>query len=254
LIKFSNQITSKLNLGIDLGNTLAKFFLFDGDKIILQQKVNYSSFESKIDILIRENSDIKAIIYADVSRKIGKTLEKYSNNFKMIPVNSRMHLPFINSYQSKGSLGNDRIVLAAAACKSYPKSNVLVVDMGTCITYDFIDEKNVYQGGAISPGFVMRYKALNHFTANLPIVEYKTPKNPQGKNTHDCIHSGVYFAILDEITARIEYYKKNYESLTVILTGGDANKLPKTLKNSIFANSNFIAGGLLHLLKLNIDS
>ena len=243
-----------MNLGIDLGNTLAKLFLFDGEKIIFQQKVNYSSFESNLDALIRENSDINAIIYADVTGMILKTLEKYSKQIKIIPVNSRMQLPFVNLYKSGGTLGNDRIVLVAAASKIYPKSNVLVIDMGTCITYDFIDKKNIYQGGAISPGFVMRYKALNHFTANLPIVDYKTPENPQGKNTNDCIQAGVYFAILDEITARIEYYKKNYDSLTVILTGGDANKLPRTLKNSIFANSNFIADGLLHLLKLNIDS
>ena len=254
MIKFNTQITSKLNLGIDLGNTLAKFYLFDGEKIILQRKVNYSSFESSTDALISENSDISAIIYADVKGMAGRILEKYSNDIKVIPVNSSMHLPFTNLNKRGSTLGNDRIVLVAAASKSYPKSNVLVIDMGTCITYDFIDKQNVYKGGAISPGFVMRYKALNHFTANLPIVEYKTPENPQGKNTHGCIQSGVYFAILDEIKARIEYYKKNYESLTVILTGGDANKLPKTLKNSIFANSNFIADGLLHLLKLNIDS
>jgi len=254
LIKFNTQITSELNLGIDLGNTLAKFFLFDGEKIILQQKVNHSSFESKIDALIQENSVINAIIYTDVMGMINKSLEKYSQDIKVIPVNSEMHLPFINSYKGESILGSDRIVLVAAASKSYPKSNVLVIDMGTCITFDFIDKENVYQGGAISPGFEMRYKALNHFTANLPIVGYKTPENPEGKNTHKCIQSGVYFAILDEITARIEYYKKNYESLKVILTGGDANKLPKTLKNSIFANSNFIADGLIHLLKLNIDS
>ena len=254
MIKFISQITSKLNLVIDLGNTLAKFYLFDGEKIILQRKVNYSSFESYIDALIIKNPDINAIIYADVKGIISKSLEKYSNDIKVIRVNLNMNLPFINLYKRESSLGNDRIALIAAASKSYPKSNVLVIDMGTCITYDFIDQKNVYQGGAISPGFVMRYKALNHFTANLPIVEYKIPKNPQGKTTNDCIQSGVYFGILDEIKARIKYYKKNYESLTVILTGGDADKLPKTLKNSIFANSNFIADGLLHLLKLNIDS
>jgi len=254
LIKFISQITSKLNLGIDSGNTLAKFYLFDGEKIILQRKVNYSSFESYIDALIIKNPDINAIIYADVKGIISKSLEKYSNDIKVIRVNLNMNLPFINLYKRESSLGNDRIALIAAASKSYPKSNVLVIDMGTCITYDFIDQKNVYQGGAISPGFVMRYKALNHFTANLPIVEYKIQKNPQGKTTNDCIQSGVYFGILDEIKARIKYYKKNYESLTVILTGGDADKLPKTLKNSIFANSNFIADGLLHLLKLNIDS
>ena len=100
----------------------------------------------------------------------------------------------------------------------------------------------------------MRYKSLHHYTGNLPLLEAKKSENPTGKNTDQAIYAGIYFGIIDEINARIEYYDRNYDSLTVILTGGDANKLPKTLKNSIFAHSNFLAEGMFHLLKLNIDS
>ena len=82
----------------------------------------------------------------------------------------------------------------------------------------------------------------------------KKDENPMGKNTDQAIHSEVYYGILDEINGRIEYYNNKYDSLTVILTGGDANKLPKTLKNSIFAHSNFLAEGMFHLLKLNIGT
>ena len=129
-----------------------------------------------------------------------------------------------------------------------------MIDLGSCITYDFVSQEKTYKGGAISPGFEMRYKALNTFTGKLPLLSAKIPENPEGNSTIDSIHSGVYFGVLDEIIARIEYYQEEFGSLTVILTGGDANKLPKTLKNTIFAHSNFLAAGMLHLLKLNIDS
>jgi type III pantothenate kinase len=100
----------------------------------------------------------------------------------------------------------------------------------------------------------MRYKALQYLTGSLPLLESEVVENPEGDSTKGSIHAGIYFGIVDEIKARIEYYDRNYDSLTVILTGGDANKLPKTLKNSIFAHPNFISEGMLHLLKLNINS
>ena len=129
-----------------------------------------------------------------------------------------------------------------------------MIDLGSCITYDFVSKENTYKGGAISPGFEMRYKALNRFTVKLPMLSAKIPENPEGNSTIDSIHSGVYFGVLDEIIGRIKYYQEEFGALTVILIGGDANKLPKTLKNTIFAHSNFLAEGMLHLLKLNIDS
>ena len=94
---------------------------------------------------------------------------------------------------------------------------------------------------------------MHYYTGNLPLLKIEKPKNPMGRDTDQAIHAGIYFGIVDEINARIEYYYNKYSSLTVVLTGGDANKLPKTLKNSIFAHSNFMAEGMFHLLKLNND-
>ena len=239
---------------VDIGNTLTKFFLYKKSQCIVEQKVVGSLFIDIARSLIKNNPDIEGLIYSDVSNHSGDFFENLSDQFQVISVNAQMHLPFKNSYKSPYTLGSDRIVLVAAACKCYPKTNVLIIDLGSCITYDFLDSMNTYQGGAISPGFDIRYKALYQFTGNLPFLASEKVESFEGKSTEESIHAGVYFGILDEIKAKIEYYDHNYGSLTVILTGGDANKLPKTLKNSIFAHSNFLAEGMFHLLKLNINS
>lgn len=239
---------------IDLGNTLAKFFLYNNGQCVKEQKVTIENFPDMAESLILSHTVIQGLIYSDVSNQAGGFFEKFSDQFSVIAVSSRIQLPFINSYESPESLGSDRIVLVSAACISHPNTNVLIIDLGTCITYDFLDANNLYHGGAISPGFEMRYKSLHQFTGNLPLLDADEGRSPSGKNTEQAIHAGIYFGIIDEINARIKYYELKYDSLTVILTGGDANKLPKTLKNSIFAHPNFMAEGMFHLLKLNIDS
>ena len=220
----------------------------------MEERVVLEQFDEMAKSLISNFSDIEALIYSDVSNQAGDFFRKLSAQFPIVVVDSQIRLPFDNSYKSPNSLGSDRIVLVAAACKIYPNTNVLIIDLGSCITYDFLDAHNCYQGGAISPGFEMRYKSMHHYTGKLPLLKLKKSDNPTGKNTNQAIHAGIYFGILDEINSRIEYYDHKYDSLTVILTGGDANKLPKTLKNRIFANSNFLAEGMFHLLKLNINS
>lgn len=220
----------------------------------MKQRIAVEKFDDMAESLVLNNPDIKGLIYSDVSDRAGDFFEKFLTQFPVIGVDFQMRLPFENSYESPNSLGSDRIVLVAAACKNYPNTNVLIIDLGSCITYDFLDADNIYHGGSISPGFEMRYKSLNHYTGNLPLLEVEKSENPMGKNTDQAIHSGIYFGILDEINGRIDYYNNKYDSLTVILTGGDANKLPKTLKNSIFAHQNFVAIGMLHLLELNTNS
>ena len=237
----------------DIGNTQAKFFLYKNGRCVLEQKIGLGQVEDMAKSLILNHPDLEGLIYSDVSRQAGIFFEKIPIQFPIISVHSKIQLPFKNNYQSPNSLGSDRIVLVSAAIKNYPENNVLIIDLGTCITYDFLDSKGVYHGGAISPGFEMRYKSLHQFTAKLPFLAPQKVESPEGKNTNQSIHAGIYFGVLEEIIARIEYYEQKYDSLTVILTGGDANKLPKTLKNSIFAHSNFLAEGMLHLLKMNIN-
>ncbi|NNK40613.1 MAG: type III pantothenate kinase, partial [Winogradskyella sp.] len=161
-------------------------------------------------------------------------------------------LPFINKYETPKTLGVDRIALVSASVLHFPDQNVLIIDAGTCVTYDFITNDNNYIGGAISPGLSMRYRALNTFTAKLPLLNVQQPKSVVGKTTESSIHSGVVNGIVLEIDGVIDQYKEQFGDLTVILTGGDGKFLSNQLKNSIFANSNFLLQGLNYILQFNL--
>ena len=139
----------------------------------------------------------------------------------------------------------------SASVNKYPDKNVLIIDAGTCVTYDFITAKNEYLGGAISPGIRMRYNSLHNLTANLPLLETKSPQNLIGNSTPESIHSGIINGILKELDGIVKEYEKKYQDLTVILTGGDTKFLSKQLKSSIFANSNFLLEGLNFILQFN---
>jgi type III pantothenate kinase len=146
------------------------------------------------------------------------------------------------------------LALAAAATQQYPNTNTLIIDAGTCITYDFVDANAHYLGGAISPGLQMRYNALHHQTAQLPLLQPSDTNSYIGSTTDTSIHSGVVHGIVQEIQGVISTYSSDYLDLTVILTGGDANFLLKQFKISIFANSNFLLEGLNFLLDYNTNS
>ncbi len=163
-------------------------------------------------------------------------------------------LPFKNNYQTPETLGVDRLALMAAASMTYPNTNVLVIDAGTCITYDFLDKGKGYIGGAISPGLAMRYKALHTFTSKLPLLEASLPQYFIGNNTKNSIHVGVVKGVHNEIEGFIAQYHENFNDLTTILTGGDAHFLRDSLKNDIFAHSNFLLEGLNYILELNKDT
>mgnify|MGYP001262971590 FL=1 len=238
-------------LAIDIGNTNTKFFLFSDEKLI--EKGNFPN-ERKIKAIeeVCTSYKIGAIIYSNVSNSQNDDLKRVFRNYLVYEVSNNLKLPFINEYKDVLNLGSDRIGLVCAAIKKYPNKDVLVIDLGTCITYDFISSTKIYQGGAITPGFMMRYKSLNLYTSKLPMLDFNIPKNHNGNSTFESIHSGIYFGIIDEIKGRIDFYKKRFKNLKVILTGGDSNKLPNSLKSGIFADSNFIGEGLLYLLKFNL--
>jgi type III pantothenate kinase len=159
--------------------------------------------------------------------------------------------PFKNSYATPHTLGVDRIALATAAFYHNPKGNTLVIDAGTCITYDMLNDYGEYLGGAISPGLYMRYKALHEQTSKLPLLEPTDLVDFIGNSTESSIHSGVVNGMCQEIDGVIDQYKSRFTDLTVILTGGDALFLSKRLKNTIFADSKFLLTGLNYLLEYN---
>ena len=240
-----------MNLIIDVGNTLVKFAVFQHSKLLIKISTELKLFSKEFKNISKTYPNIERCIISSVGKLEKEQVNLVETKFKVLILDSETPLPFNNLYQTPKTLGVDRIALVCAAVKQFPDKNALIIDAGTCITYDFITKEKSYLGGAISPGIRLRYHALHNLTANLPLLDTEVPKNIIGTTTNTAIHSGVVFGILKEIDGVIEDYHKKYSDLTVILTGGDANFLSKQLKNSIFANSNFLLEGLNSILEYN---
>lgn len=239
-----------MHLVIDIGNTFIKIGLFEKDKLHIHASFSHQDFEHEM-LHLKKNYNINQVILSSVGKLTEEQKQKVFSLFDCHVLTQQSQLPFINKYQTPHTLGVDRIALAASAVGRFPNTNVLVIDSGTCITYDFVNESNEYLGGAIAPGIQSRYKSLHDYTANLPLLEKEIPENYIGNNTNSSIHSGVVNGIAREIDGIINQYSDDYEKLTVVLTGGDAEFLAKQLKNSIFVRPFFLLEGLYIISKLN---
>jgi len=229
-------------VGIDIGNTRTKYYLIRNGE--LQEKIY------RFDQIPWEKIEKAAVVRTGkMPAELKKILENPS--FEVIYVSPDIRLPFINAYQSP-TLGADRIALVTGATDLYGP-NTLVIDAGSCITYDFLDENNVYHGGAISPGIRMRYHALHDYTSDLPKLEIPDHFPPlTGRNTYEAIHSGVINGVLKELKGITAEYTQRYPGIRVILTGGDAAFLGGYGKIKIFAIQNYLlAHGLKKILQLN---
>ena len=238
---------------IDLGNTRIKYFIFEDDKVKAYKTIYIDAWENTLIQIKKKYPSIKDCIISDVNGVITKDLKKALAPLPTIFCSSDLKLPFRTIYKPINQLGSDRIALLAACVIEYPNQNTLVIDLGSCITYDIIDQEGLHHGGVISPGYRMRYKAMHTFSGRLPFLEPKNNSTFLGTNTQNAMHVGVFQAIKNEIIGFIEQYEENFDFLTVILTGGDAERLPKPLKNSIFADEIFLARGLNYLLASNTD-
>lgn len=238
------------NLAIDIGNTQLKIGVFQQEKLVFKKDQEISSSLSVLKEVLSDYTFQNILVAATGNpEKVVTLLHKKGLSFKIL--DHTTGIPFKNGYETPRTLGVDRVALMAAAVKQYPGSNVLVIDAGSCVTYDFKNNEEEYLGGSISPGLAMRFKALHHFTAKLPLLETSNIPNYIGKNTEDAIKSGVIHGISTEINGITDWYRESYPKLTVILTGGDAHFLSKTLKNGIFAHSNFLLEGLDHIMVFN---
>ena len=239
-----------MNLVIDIGNSKVKVAVFELDTIITTAVCDEIYFLDEVKRISNQYAIERSIVSSvkDINEEYLEELQKLPF---LITLNSDTQLPFKNLYATPSTLGNDRIALAAAAASIYPSQNSLVIDAGTCITYDFINAKNEYLGGAISPGIDMRYKSLQKYTGKLPLLSKNEEFNLIGTSTSASIHSGVINGVICEIKGVIAQYERDFGDLTIVLTGGDTKFLFKQLKNSIFANQNFLLIGLNKILTFN---
>lgn len=247
------NLSASMNLIIDVGNSYVKFAVFQQGNLLHKLTTTLETFDKTFESIRSNFTEIERAIIASVGKLQPFQIENVKKRLKVLVLNSEVNVPFKNLYKTPKTLGVDRIALVCAAVHQYPAANVLIIDAGTCITYDFVTANEEYLGGAISPGLRLRYKSLHNLTANLPLLDVEIPKDLIGDNTINSIHSGVVNGILEEIDGIIAQYRKKFSDLTVILTGGDANFLSNQLKNSIFANSNFLLEGLNFILEFNTD-
>lgn len=240
-----------MNLVIDAGNTAVKLAVFDSSKMEYLLTVDYTEVASALASLFDEYPDINSVLLSSVGPWTLEEEEWLPAACTLFLLDQELKLPYKMAYGTPETLGKDRMALAAAAVSHYPGQNVLVIDAGTCLTYDLITADAVYLGGAISPGVRMRYSAMHEGTSALPNLEPHAPEDLIGTSTADSMHSGVVNGICFEIEGAVERYKLRLPDLTVILTGGDTQFLSKQLKNTIFAHSNFLLQGLNFLLEHN---
>lgn len=238
-----------MNLIIDAGNTNVKLAFFEDRKLIVTKLIEpvFEEFKSVLENYPR----VESILVSDVRGIDWSFLNSIFDPRGIYILDSSWKFPFKINYKSLETLGPDRLGLMGAASKLYTKQNVLVVDVGSCITYDLLTRENVYEGGIISPGYKMRYKSLKEFTGKLPLIEHNSIESSFGKDTQSSIQVGVFQGVFYEIQGQMDHFREKYTDLTIILTGGDCKQLSKRLKNPIFAHPNFLVEGLNYILELN---
>lgn len=233
-------------LVIDIGNTSIKFGRFSSGSLVEDGRFDNSS---KVVEYVHKNS-IRSMLVASVSVAPSELLR----NIEVENLHVLTHetvLPIRNCYGTPRSLGVDRIAAVVGANALYPEQSNLVIDMGTCITYDYIDDQGDYWGGGISPGVDMRFSAMNHFTSGLPKVAFKKEAPLIGDSTEACLISGVINGIAAEIDGIINRYKQQKGNINVIMCGGDANSFESKIKAHIFASPKLVVIGLNRILEYN---
>jgi len=239
-------------LAVDIGNTRSKAAVFKDGSLLAPFVFPKDALEENIVSILDEYPEIHQIIVSSVGHEqINFALPLH---ISVTAISHEWEFPFQNLYETPTTLGIDRMVLAAGATLQFPGKNRLVIDAGTCITYDFIDDQDRYHGGAISPGIRLRYEALHNYTAKLPLLTREMPSDFIGKSTAGSIHSGVVFGVVNEIDGFVDRYSNGAENFIIILTGGDADFLAKRLKNTIFAHSNFLLESLNRTFQYQIKN
>ncbi len=239
-----------MNLCIDQGNTYTKIGIFEAENLL--HTALFSRVKKEDFLQITNEYRIKKVIISSVQKTdsdLRSLLESKTSGYMELSHTSA--IPIKNLYETPETLGKDRLAGVIGATSLHPKKDILVIDAGTALTFDFINKKSEYLGGSISPGLHMRIKALHTFTQKLPLVHNEGPYTLLARNTEQAIRSGVINGICFEIDAYINELQKTYPELLIFLTGGDCFFFESKLKNRIFANQNLVLIGLNRIINYN---
>ena len=233
----------------DFGNTRLKAAIFK-NKALLEMRVLENDHLETIQALLHEIKPDKTILSSVIHHD--KAIET------LLAAHSKFHLlgpaSFINFTTPVGkpeTIGADRLALVAAAVDLYPNQHNLIISLGTCITYNFVNNRGQFLGGSISPGMQMRFKSMNDLTALLPLIEPAPSFGLVGYDTKTNLLSGVVLGMSAEINGIIDAYEAKYSKFNALLTGGDLSYFVPHLKRRIFADPNLIYKGLYAISEKN---
>lgn len=239
---------------VDIGNSSAKVAFFEENKLLEEVRIEHEAllrfFSSEA-----TRSDISSAIVSSVvhlNKEVEQAIQQLP--YPCLHMSARLKMPFDIAYKTPDTLGADRLAAAAEARAQYPDHNLLIIDVGTAITYDVVTTQGLYLGGNISPGIDMRLKALHHFTGKLPLIDKEGQRHPIGITTETAIREGVLQGVNKEIDGYIHEYKLKYPNLLVFLTGGGTFFLDNTTKSHIFADNLLVIKGLNRILMLNNEA
>jgi type III pantothenate kinase len=238
-----------MNLIVDIGNTTTKLAVYEGHEKITVSRINELSCEELEKNL--SGLKIKRAIISSVKKLHPLIYELFFNNIPVVHVLSyKSKLPFRVEYETPETLGTDRMAAVAGAFSLFPGEEVLIIDAGTAITFDFL-YGGIYRGGNISPGIAMRFKALNKFTGKLPLVSQTENYTFPGRNTSDAIVAGVITGVTYEINEYIRTFEKKHTDYKIILTGGDSGFLKNKIDYQLTYVPDIVIDGLNIILEYN---
>jgi type III pantothenate kinase len=224
------------HLVIDIGNSAQKIAVFE-QRNLVHTEISKSLDTEKLAQILAQYPCSHSII-SSVKQELAAVEQYLAKQTTCIRFSAETPTPIDNKYQSPETLGLDRLAAMVAVAALFPKQNTLVVDAGTCITYDMLDAQATFFGGSISPGIQMRFKALHEFTGRLPLVSFSAESTTLvGTDTLSALQSGVVNGVTAEVEGIITQYQQKYPQLNVVFCGGDANFFDSRLKNSIFASN-----------------
>lgn len=241
-----------MDLVIDIGNSFQKIAVFSDTGEILNF-LQYDQLTIQHILPLFKHYKIKQSILSSVGEYDQELIAFLRSETNFIFFDHQTSIPLFICYEQAETLGSDRIAGAVAAHSFFPGEDILIVQAGSCLVYDFVDRKGRYLGGAISLGIEMRFKALHHFTAKLPLYTYREIDFLIGNTTQYSIESGVINGVAHEVNGFIHQYLREYPELKIILSGGDAARLQKSIKNTIFADQKFVLKGLHKILQFNVE-
>lgn len=245
-------MTTNHTLILDYGNTLKKLAVFEDNTLLVLHKTQ-GHIAPLVENIAHTFPHIRHAILGSVAAIPQRELTLLQQHYQLLVFDQHTPLPFSNQYGSPQSLGLDRLANVAGALLHFPGHDMLIVDIGSCITYDIVDKEARYWGGAISPGMRLRAQAMHHFTHQLPLVEVPKETLRIGNDTISCMQSGIVHGTSAEISGMIDGYLADYKDLKVLFSGGDAHYFENRVKYHIFAAPNLVLEGLHNILRYNED-